>query len=575
MTTDPTLIIRGGTIVDGSGGAPLEGDVAITGDRIVAVDRNIAARGTEEIDARGKVVAPGFVDIHTHYDGQVTWSNRITPSSLHGVSTVVMGNCGVGFAPCKPTDHDLLIRLMEGVEDIPEPVLTAGLPWNWESFGDYLAALDARSYDIDIATQLPHAALRVYVMGERGADREPATEADRGAMRRLAAQAVRDGALGFATSRTINHRASDGRHIPTLTAEEAELTDIALGLKDAGRGVLQVVSDLRDLDGEFAMLRRLVERSGRPLSISLAQTDRSPHRWRKTLDLIERASSDGLPIKAQVAGRPVGLLLGFELSRNPFFTHPSYQKLAHLPLKARVVELRKPEVRTAILAEQPVDDRDVLMRIANYDKIFLLGDPPDYEQPAENSLGAIARRTGQRPEEVAYDAMLERDGTGMLYVPFLNYSAGDLEAARAMLTHRDTIPGLGDGGAHCGIICDASFSTYLLTHWARDRRRGERLPIEWVVSAQARETAEAVGLRDRGVLKAGYKADVNVIDFDRLTLRAPEVVYDLPTGGRRLTQRAEGYEIAIVSGVVTQRDGRAVEGALPGRLVRGARSLAR
>ncbi|TXL73474.1 amidohydrolase family protein [Vineibacter terrae] len=571
MSTDPSLVIRGGTIVDGSGAAPFEGDVAVAGGRIVAVERRIAAKGAEEIDARGKVVAPGFVDIHTHYDGQVTWSNRITPSSLHGVSTVVMGNCGVGFAPCKRTDHELLIRLMEGVEDIPEPVLTAGLPWTWESFADYLGSLEARSYDIDIAAQLPHAALRVYVMGERGANREPATADDRQAMRRLAAQAMRDGALGFATSRTINHRASDGRHIPTLTAEEAELTDIALGLKDAGRGVLQVVSDLRDLEGEFAMLRRLVQQSGRPLSISLAQTDRAPHRWRKTLDLIERASNDGLPIKAQVCGRPVGLLLGFELSRNPFFTHPTYRKLAHLPLKERVVELGKPEVRAAILAEQPADDRDVLMRIGNYDKIFLLGDPPDYEQPPENSLAGIAQRTGRRPEEIAYDALLERDGTGMLYVPFLNYSDGDLEAARAMLTHRDTIPGLGDGGAHCGIICDASFSTYMLTHWARDRRRGERLPIEWVVSAQARETAEAVGLRDRGVLKPGYKADINVIDFDRLTLHAPEVVYDLPTGGRRLTQRAEGYEAAIISGVITQRGGVAT-GALPGRLVRGAQT---
>ena len=571
MSTDPSLVIRGGTVVDGSGGAPFEGDVAIAGDRIVAVGRRITARGTDEIDARGKVVAPGFVDIHTHYDGQATWSNRITPSSLHGITTVVMGNCGVGFAPCKRSDHELLIRLMEGVEDIPEPVLTAGLPWNWESFADYLASLEARAYDIDIAAQLPHAALRVYVMGTRGADREPATEADRAAMRRLAAQAMRDGALGFATSRTINHRASDGRHIPTLTAEEDELTDIALGLKDAGRGVLQVVSDLRDLDGEFAMLRRLVERSGRPLSISLAQTDRSPQRWRKTLDLIERASGDGLPIKAQVCGRPVGLLLGFELSRNPFFTHPTYRQLAHLPLKERVVELRKPGVRAAILSEQPADNRDLLARIGNYDKIFLLGDPPDYEPPPESSLAGIAQRTGRKPAEVAYDTLLERDGTGMVYVPFLNYSAGDLEAAREMLTHRDTIPGLGDGGAHCGIICDASFSTYLLTHWARDRRRGERLPIEWVVSAQARKTAEAVGLHDRGVLKPGYKADVNVIDFDRLALRAPEVVYDLPTGGRRLTQRADGYEVAVVSGVVTQRDGVAT-GALPGRLVRGAQA---
>lgn len=571
MASDPSLVIRGGTIVDGSGAAPFEGDVAIQGDRIVAVERRIAARGVEEIDARGMVVAPGFVDIHTHYDGQVTWTGEITPSSLHGVTTVVMGNCGVGFAPCRPTDHDLLVKLMEGVEDIPEPVLTAGLPWNWESFGDYMDALGSRSFDIDVAAQLPHAALRVYVMGERGANREPATAADRAEMRKLAKGAMEAGAIGFATSRTINHRASDGRHIATLNAEEAELVEIALGLKDAGKGVLQVVSDLRDLDGEFAMLCRMVEASGRPLSLSLAQNDRAPQRWRKTLDLLGRATQAGLPIKAQVCGRPVGLLLGLELSRNPFSLHPTYKKIAHLPLADRVAEMRKAEIRTAILAEGPDGDRDMLARTTNYAKIFKLGDPPDYEQPPEQSLAGIAARTGQRPEEIAYDAILERNGCGQLYVPFLNYSDGDLEAAREMLTHPDAIPGLGDGGAHCGIICDASFSTYLLTHWARDRKRGPKLALEWVVAAQARKTAEAVGLMDRGLLKPGYKADLNVIDFDRLTLRAPEVTYDLPTGGRRLMQRAEGYRAAVVAGRVAYRDGVAT-GTKAGRLVRGAQA---
>ncbi|WP_119422051.1 N-acyl-D-amino-acid deacylase family protein [Desertibaculum subflavum] len=571
MAIDPTLVIRGGTVVDGTGAAPFEADIAIAGDRIVAVESRIAARGTEEIDARGMVVAPGFVDIHTHYDGQVTWTGEVTPSSLHGVTTVVMGNCGVGFAPCRPAEHELLIKLMEGVEDIPEPVLTAGLPWNWESFGDYMNALAARRYDIDVATQLPHAALRVYVMGERGADREPATQADRAEMRRLAAEAMQAGALGFATSRTINHRASDGRHIPTLTAEEAELTEIALGLKDAGKGVMQVVSDLRDLEGEFAMLCRMVEASGRPLSVSLAQNDRSPQRWRKTLDLLERATARGLPIKAQVCGRPVGLLLGLELSRNPFVSHPTYKKFAHLPLAERVAAMRKPEIRAALLTEEPDASADMLARTTNYAKIFRLGDPPDYEQPPEQSLAGIAARTGRRPEEIAYDALLEREGRGQLYVPFLNYSDGDLEAARAMLTHRDTIPGLGDGGAHCGIICDASFTTHLLTHWARDRKRGPKLPLEWVVAAQARRTAAAVGLDDRGVLMPGWKADLNVIDFDRLTLRAPEVTYDLPTGGRRLMQRAEGYVAAVVSGAVTYRDG-AATGTRPGRVVRGAQA---
>lgn len=573
MPVDPTLVIRGGTVVDGTGGKPFEADIAIAGDRIVAVEPRIIARGAEEIDARGMVVAPGFVDVHTHYDGQVTWSDEISPSSLHGVTTVVMGNCGVGFAPCRPDEHELLVKLMEGVEDIPEPVLTAGLPWNWETFGDYMDALAARRYDIDIAAQLPHAALRVYVMGERGANREPATQADRAEMRRLAKEAMEAGALGFATSRTINHRASDGRHIPTLNAEEAELTEIALGLKDAGKGVLQVVSDLRDLEGEFAMLCRMVELSGRPLSVSLAQNDRSPQRWRKTLDLLERATARGLPMKAQVCGRPVGLLLGLELSRNPFVNHPTYKKIAHLPLAERVAEMRKPEIRTALLSEQPEATADILARTTNYAKIFRLGDPPDYEQPPEQSLAGIAARTGQRPEEIAYDALLEHDGRGQLYVPFLNYSDGDLEAAREMLTHKDAIPGLGDGGAHCGIICDASFTTHLLTHWARDRKRGPKLSLEWVVAAQTRRTAEAVGLYDRGLLKPGYKADFNVIDFDRLTLRAPEVTYDLPTGGRRLMQRAEGYVATVVSGVITYRDGQST-GARAGRLVRGAQKAA-
>ncbi|MBX3498361.1 MAG: amidohydrolase family protein [Alphaproteobacteria bacterium] len=569
MASGPSLIIRNGTIVDGTGAKPFEADVAIEDGRIVAVERRIAARGAEEIDARGQMVTPGLVDIHTHYDGQVTWSGEVTPSSQLGVTTVLMGNCGVGFAPVRKDDHGLLIKLMEGVEDIPEPVLSAGLPWNWESFGDYLDALDARRYDADIATQLPHAALRVYVMGERGVDREPATDADCAEMRRLSAEAMRQGALGFGTSRTINHRASDGRHIPTLTAEESELTAIAMGMKDAGTGVMQIVSDLRDVEAEFAMLRRIMEKSGRPLSISLAQNDRAPDRWRETLGLIERASSDGLPVKAQVCGRAIGLMLGLELSRNPFFTHPTYRRIAHLPLKQRVAEMRKPEVRAAILSEEPKNHRDVLERIANFDKIFVLGDPPDYEQAPEQSLAGIARRTGKRAEEIAYDVLLEREGSGMLYVPLLNYVSGNLDTTHEMLTHRDTLPGLGDGGAHVGIICDASTPTFLLTHWARDRKRGARLPIETVISRQARETAAAVGLHDRGVIAPGYKADINVIDFDRLTLRAPEVAYDLPTGGRRLMQRAEGYVATIVSGAVVRREG-VDTGARPGRLVRGA-----
>src|SRR2546421_729883 len=475
--TNPDLVIRRGNIADGFGGELYEADVAITNGRITEVGK-VSAKGREEIDAKGKLVAPGFVDVHTHYDGQVTWSQDITPSSQNGVTTAIMGNCGVGFAPCKPGDHQRLIELMERVEDIPEPVLSAGIPWSWESFPDYLGWLSRRRFDIDIGAQLPHAALRVYVMGERGARRDPSTSEDNKAMAGLAGEAVRAGALGFSTSRRLS-------------------------------------------------------------------------------------------IPAQIAARPVGLLLGLELSRNPFQTHPSYRAIAKLPLKERLTRMHQPDVRAAILSETPTSTDDPLFFRPNYDKMYLLGNPPDYEQPVENALGTQARRQGRTPEELAYDAMLSDEGRGMLYVPFLNYADGNLDATREMLCDPRSVPGLSDGGAHCGIICDASFPTYLLTHWTRDRKRGEKLSIPFVVAAQSRKTALSVGLHDRGVIAPGYKADVNVIDYDRLHLHPPKGHYDLPVGGRRLLQRVDGYDATIVSGVVTQRRG-AATGARPGRLVRGA-----
>src|SRR6202000_2634086 len=567
MTGTPDLVIRGGNIADGLGGELFEADIAVTNGRITEVGK-ISAKGKEEIDARGKLVTPGFVDVHTHYDGQVTWSHDITPSSQNGVTTAIMGNCGVGFAPCKPSDHQRLIQLMEGVEDIPEPVLSAGIPWSWESFPDYMDWLSKRSFDVDIGAQLPHAALRVYVMGERGARRDPSTQEDNRAMAALAGDAVRAGALGFSTSRTLNHRTSTGDFTPTLKAGEDELTAIAGAMHGVGRSVLQFVLDLSTIHEDLPMMLRVAENTGCPISFSITQNDREPQRWRQTLASINEPTAKGLSITAQIAARPVGLLLGLELSRNPFQTHPSYRAIAHLPLAERLARMRQAEVRAAILSETATTTDDPLFFRPNYDKMYLLGDPPDYEQPVENALGPQARQQGTQPEALAYDAMLTDEGRGMLYVPFLNYADGNLDATREMLSAPNSVPGLSDGGAHCGIICDASFPTYLLTHWTRDRTRGEKLSIPFVVAAQSRRTALSVGLRDRGVIAPGYQADIHVIDYDRLDLHPPKVHYDLPVGGRRLLQQVDGYDATVVSGVVTQRGGTST-GSHPGRLGRG------
>lgn len=566
------LVLRGGTVFDGSGAPGVVADVGVRDGRIAALGRGLAA-GAEEIDARGRIVTPGFVDIHTHYDGQATWGERMTPSSGHGVTTVVMGNCGVGFAPCRPEDHDRLIRLMEGVEDIPFPVLTEGLPWSWESFPDYLDVLAGRAFDVDIAAQLPHAALRVYVMGERGANREPATAADIAAMAALARRAVEAGALGFSTSRTLNHRTSDGQPTPTLTAGEDELTGIAMGLAAAGRGVLQVVSDFfPDGAAELAMLRRIVERSGRPLSFSLVQSPKSPESWKAMLAGLSAAVDAGLPMRAQVCGRPVGVLFGLELTLNPFSQNPVFAELKDKPLADKLAALSDPSFRARLLAH----DADAKGPFAGsalraWDNLFPMDDEPDYEPTADRTVAAIAAREGRDPAGVALDALLANDGRGMLYHPFLNYADGSLDPSFAMLSHRDTVPGLSDGGAHVGMICDGSFPTSNLIHWTRDRTRGPRLPLETMIARQTRDTAQAVGLLDRGLIAPGYRADLNVIDYAGLKLEAPEVAYDLPAGGRRLVQRAHGYVATIVGGVVTQRDGEPT-GALPGRLVRGAQA---
>ena len=566
MAQSHSLVIRGGTVIDGTGGEPFLADVAIDNGQISAVGKNLP-KGREEIDARGLIVTPGFVDLHTHYDAQVTWTSSINPSTWNGVTTAMIGNCGVGFAPCKPEQRDMLVKLMEGVEDIPEVVLTEGLPWNWQTFEDYLDALEARPYDLDVVTQVPHAAVRVYVMGQRGADREPATADDRAKMAALAAAGVRAGALGFSTSRTINHKTLDGRHIPTLKADEAELAEIADAIAKTGSGWLQVISDFDEPETEMALLRRLVERSGRPMSITILQRDSKPEEWRRIMGGVTEAQKAGLPMLGQVLTRPTGILLGFEISQNPFIGRPSWKAIEALPFAEKMRHLVKPEFRAQLISET-IEDEVLKRRVTKWDRIFPLGDPPEYEPAAETSVAARAQREGRPPAEVVYDMLLEKGGKAILYRPLSNYTYGNLDTVHDMMRHPHTLIGLGDGGAHVGVLCDASAITYMLTHWTRDRTRGAKLPLPWVIKRLTADNAQAIGLHDRGVIRTGAKADINVIDYGRLKLHGPEVVYDLPSQGRRIIQKTDGYVATLVNGVVVTREGRAT-GALPGRLVRG------
>jgi N-acyl-D-aspartate/D-glutamate deacylase len=558
------LVIRGGTVIDGSGAPQRAADVAIDGGQIAAVGET--GKGRREIDARNLLVTPGFVDIHTHYDGQATWDPYLTPSSWHGVTTVVFGNCGVGFAPVRKGAAPYLINLMEGVEDIPGTVLAEGVKFDWESFPQFLDRLDAVPKVMDIGAQVPHSALRFYVMGERGADHAtPPTDEEIGQMGGLLEEALKAGALGFTTSRTIKHRAADGRSTPSLSAREPELFGLAQAMKRAGRGVIEVNSDFGP--GEFEILRGAAEVSGRPLSVLLLQVNNAPDLWRETRAQIHEARAAGLRVNGQVGCRPIGVLMGLETTIHPFSSHPAWLSMQHMTPAQRHEQLvRDTQLRRRLVEERPQDAHTKRIEDA-FPRIYVMDDDYDYEPHPSTSLAGQALAKGANPWQLALDAMMARGGKQLLSEAFENYTEGSLDNIREMLVDEATVMGIADGGAHVCTVCDAGSPTFLLTHWARDRRRGERLPLEFLVRKHTRDTAAAYGLNDRGLLAPGMRADLNVIDFDRLGIRKHEVVYDLPAGGKRLIQRAQGYRHTFVAGVETLRDDEHT-GALPGRLLR-------
>jgi len=566
------LVIRGGTLIDGTGAAARTGDVAISDGRIREVGR-VSGPARRTVDAEGLAVTPGFVDIHTHYDGQATWDPLLAPSCFHGVTTLVMGNCGVGFAPVRPDQHDFLIGLMEGVEDIPGTALHEGIQWEWETFPEYLDALARRRFAMDVATQVPHGAVRAYVMGDRGASNQPATPEDIAAMAALVKEGVAAGALGFSTSRTIAHRAITGEPVPGTFAAEDELFGIGRAMGSLGRGIFEVAGagaageDVAAPKAELDWMRRLSAEIRRPVTFALLQVDAAPDLWRELLALSEAAAAEGAQVYPQVAGRPFGMLVGHQTKIHPFALRPSFEALRELPFAERIRRLRDPEVKRRILAEGESAPRSMLL--SQLHKFFPMGDPPCYEPTREQSVAGLAEREGCDPEELLYDHMLARDGRELFLVPVLNYSQGSCDPIREMMLHPFAALGLGDGGAHCGIICDASIQTFVLTHWVRDRTRGPKLPVEVAVKRMTRDTAALYGFADRGTLAPGLRADLNLIDLAALRLEAPVMVADLPAGGQRFMQRARGYRATFVAGEQTIADDEPT-GALPGRLVRGS-----
>ena len=562
------LVVRNGTVVDGLGGEPYRGDVAVSGGVIVAVGA-VDTTGTREIDATGLLVTPGFVDLHTHYDGQAIWSERMSPSSSHGVTTALMGNCGVGFAPCRAEDHEVLVDVMAGVEDIPGVVMTDGLPWDWETFPQYLDALDSRHRDIDIAAYLPHSPLRVYVMGKRGADCEPATTEDLALMRKLAAEAIEVGALGVSSSRFAFHKTGSGAPIPSYDAAYAEIAAIVGGVADAGGGLLQFIPDI-PAGGYERVLQQVFEAASDahvPVTFTLTTGNSGDPIWPGAVNLIEKFNAAGAEITAQVFARPIGLVIGLELTANPFALYPSYQEIADLPLDQRVAQMRKPEVRARILADKPGEGHPFMYFAQAWEWMFPFTEPANYEPAAQDSILARAQARGVSPLVEAYDRLLDDDGRAMMLVALANFENNSLDTVGELIRRDDVVLGLGDGGAHYGMICDASYPTFVLAHWARDRPTG-RLSVAEAVRLLTSVPARVAGLADRGRIAVGYKADLNVIDHAGLTLHKPVITHDLPAGGRRLDQTADGYVATIVSGEVIATDG-VPTSARPGRLIRG------
>jgi N-acyl-D-aspartate/D-glutamate deacylase len=560
------LVIRNAEIVDGNGAPPFRGDLSVC-DGLIAEVGKVDARGRREINADGLVLAPGWVDVHTHYDGQASWDRFLTPTSLHGVTTAVMGNCGVGFAPVAPALRDYLIELMEGVEDIPGTALHEGIDWQWETYPQFLDHLGRQCFALDLGSYLPHGALRVAVMGKRGArhDEVPTPE-ERCKLTALSRQALAAGALGISTSRTVNQRAPDGSHTPTYSATLAELMALSEALRESGAGLLQAVADFDDVEQEFELFRKLAAHSGRPVSLAVNQRFDRPDDWRRVLALISQANAEGLSMNAQVAVRPIGVLMGFQTSVQPFMASETFRSLAGLGHEEKIARLRDPALRKRLCSERPPPGSLAEVIAWSFDHVFLLEDPPDFEPGPQKSIATLAWQHGCEPIQAAYDAMLADGGRGLLFRPAMNYAGGNLDVCREMLTHPHTIPGLSDGGAHCATICDASFPTSLLQLWVRERR-GERLPLEYVVKRQAADTAALVGFDDRGRLLPGLRADLNLIDLANVGLCPPAMVYDLPAGGGRLVQGASGYHMTFVAGVCTRESGE-FTGELPGKLRR-------
>ncbi|MDB2450652.1 amidohydrolase family protein [Pseudomonadales bacterium] len=556
------LIIRNGHVVDGSGGKSGILDVAVKDGLIQAVGENLPDTASNEIDAAGLIVTPGFVDVHTHYDGQATWDSHLNPSSNLGTTTVVMGNCGVGFAPCKPEDRDVLIQLMEGVEEIPETAMAEGLPWTWESFPEYLDTLDAKPRDIDVAALVPHGPVRVFVMGERAVNRETATDEDISKMQAVIEESVNAGGVGFSTSRTLVHRTSTGSPVPTYKAATHELKQLGMALSGEKGHVFQLISDWEDLDEEFSILRSTSESTGAKGTFTLLHLDNQPDLWRQQLDHIEHAQSEGLDIRGQVLSRPVGMLMGHPASMSPFSPRPTFRSLEDLPWNEKIAKLKTPEIKSQILGED-IDQPHIFVKLFSrrFDKMYPLEEPIEYLPTPDTSVAARAQAEGVEPVEWLYDYFLGNNGNNLIYIPAANFS----DHIPELLTHPNTVSALGDGGAHVGSICDASANIYVITKWVKERKSFE---LEKAIHLLTRQPAELYSLKDRGLIAPGYKADINLIDYEALSLKTPHIVHDLPAGGKRLLQHANGIVSTMVSGTVIYQSGEAT-GALPGKLVRG------